>query len=129
MVDGTTYVPLEMFNVLLGNGAVDLEDGKIVINTEINENNVQIPSPFIDCASLAEAGEVAGFEMRAPESVGDYDRVFISAIDGELIDVLYESGADTICVRKRVLDRKTSAETTTATLRPLFPKWTVWKSP
>ena len=100
VVDGTTYVPLEMFNVLLGNGAVDLEDGKIVINTEINENNVQIPSPFIDCASLAEAGEVAGFEMRAPESVGDYDRVFISAIDGELIDVLYESGADTICVRK-----------------------------
>lgn len=33
VVDGTTYVPLEMFNVLLGNGAVDLEDGKIVINS------------------------------------------------------------------------------------------------
>ena len=100
VVDGTTYVPLEMFNVLLGNGAVDLEDGKIVINTEANENNVQIPSPFIDCASLAEAGEIAGFEMRAPETVGDYDRVSISAIDGELIDVLYESGDDTVRVRK-----------------------------
>ena len=100
VVDGTTYVPLEMFDVLLGNGAVDLEDGKIVINTEINENNVQIPSPFIDCASLAEASEVAGFEMRAPKSVGDYDRVFISAIDRELIDVLYESGDATVRVRK-----------------------------
>ena len=97
VVDGTTYVPLEMFNVLLGNDAVDLEDGKIVIHAE---NNVQIPNPFIDCASLAEAGQVAGFEMRAPEAVGDYDRVSISAIDGELIDVLYESGDDTICVRK-----------------------------
>lgn len=97
VVDGTTYVPLEMFNVLLGNDAVDLEDGKIVIHAE---NNVQIPNPFIDCASLAEASQVAGFEMRAPEAVGDYDRVSISAIDGELIDVLYESGDDTVRVRK-----------------------------
>ena len=97
VVDGTTYVPLEMFNVLLGNDAVDLENGKIVIHTE---NNVQIPNPFIDCASLAEAGEVAGFEMRAPETVGDYDHVSISAMDGELVDVLYESGDDTVRVRK-----------------------------
>lgn len=97
VVDGTTYVPLEMFNVLLGNDAGDLEDGKIVIHAE---NNVQIPNPFIDCASLAEASQVAGFEMRAPEAVGDYDRVSISAIDGELIDVLYESGDDTVRVRK-----------------------------
>ena len=97
VVDGTTYVPLEMFNVLLGNDAVDLEDGKIVIHTE---NNVQIPNPFIDCASLAEASQVAGFEMRAPEAVGDYDRVSISAIDGELIDVLYENGDNTVRVRK-----------------------------
>ena len=97
VVDGTTYVPLEMFNVLLGNDAGDLEDGKIVIHAE---NNVQIPNPFIDCASLAKASQVAGFEMRAPEAVGDYDRVSISAIDGELIDVLYESGDDTVRVRK-----------------------------
>ena len=100
VVDGTTYVPLEMFNVLLGNDAITLEDGKIVINTEIDENNVQIPNPFIDCASLAEAGEVAGFEMRAPETVGDYDHVSISAMDGELVDVLYESGDETVRVRK-----------------------------
>ena len=97
VVDGTTYVPLEMFNVLLGNDAVDLEDGKIVIHTE---NNVQIPNPFIDCASIAEASRAAGFEMRAPEAVGDYDRVSISAIDGELIDVLYENGDNTVRVRK-----------------------------
>lgn len=97
VVDGTTYVPLEMFNVLLGNDAVDLENGKIVIHTE---NNVQIPNPFIDCASLAEAGEVAGFEMRAPKAVGEYDHVSISAMDGELVDVLYESGDDTVRVRK-----------------------------
>ena len=97
VVDGTTYVPLEMFNVLLGNDAGDLEDGKIVIHAE---NNVQIPNPFIDCASLAKASQVAGFEMRAPEAVGDYDRVSISAIDGELIDVLYENGDNTVRVRK-----------------------------
>lgn len=101
-VDGTTYVPLEMFNVLLGNNAVALENGKIVIKTESNEDSVQISNPFIDCSSLAEASEVAGFEMRAPESVGNYDRVSISSIDGELIDVLYESGDDTIRVRKGV---------------------------
>ena len=100
VVDGTTYVPLEMFDVLLGNGAVDLENGKIVIHTETAENQVQIPNPFIDCSSLAEAVEVAGFEMRAPKSVGDYDRVFISAIDCELIDVLYECGDATVRVRK-----------------------------
>ena len=88
VVDGTTYVPLEMFDVLLGNGAVTLEDGKIVIKTGSNEDDVQIPSPFIDCSSLAEASQVAGFGVRAPESVGDYDRTSISAIDCELIDVL-----------------------------------------
>ena len=102
VVDGTTYVPLEMFDMLLGNGAVTLEDGKIVIKTGSNEDDVQIPSPFIDCSSLAEASQVAGFGVRVPESVGDYDRASISAIDGELIDILYESGDDTICVRKGV---------------------------
>ena len=100
VVDGTTYVPLEMFDVLLGNGAVTLEDGKIVIKTGSNEDDVQIPSPFIDCSSLAEASQVAGFGVRAPKSVGDYDRASISAIDGELIDILYESGDDTVRVRK-----------------------------
>ena len=101
VVDGTTYVPLEMFDMLLGNGAVTPEDGKIVIKTGSNDD-VQIPSPFIDCSSLAEASQVAGFGVRVPESVGDYDRTSISAIDGELIDILYESGDDTIRVRKGV---------------------------
>ena len=100
VADGTTYVPLEMFNVLLGNNAVTLENGKIVIDTGTEEDNVQIPSPFVDCDSLAEASEVAGFGMRAPESVGDYARAAISAIDGELIDVLYGCGDDAIHVRK-----------------------------
>ncbi len=100
VADGTTYVPLEMFNVLLGNGAVALEDGKIVIAAGTNQNGVQIPSPFIDCSSLAEAGEIAGFGMRAPKSVGNHDCVLISAIDGELIDIRYGSGDNTVCVRK-----------------------------
>ena len=101
VVDGTTYVPLELFDALLGSkaGTITLDDNKIKIDTE-GPGNVELPDPFVECGTLAEAGAISGFELRAPESVGDHDRVFISAIDGELIDVLYESGEDTVRVRK-----------------------------
>lgn len=101
VVDGTTYVPLELFDALLGSkvGTITLDDNKLKINTE-GTGNVEIPNPFVECGTLAEAGEIGGFELRAPESVGDYDRTSILAMDGELIEVLYKSGDDTVSIRK-----------------------------
>ena len=101
VVDNTTYVPLELFDALLGNkaGTIILDDGKIKMNTE-KTGNVQIPNPFLECSSLTEASEIAGFELSAPEIIPEYDRTSILVVDGEMIEVLYQRGDATISIRK-----------------------------
>ena len=101
IVNNTTYVPLELFDALLGSraGTITLDDGKIKITTE-ETGSVQIPNPFRECGSLTEAGAITGFEMSVPESIPNYDRASILAFDSSMIQVLYQDGAETIRIRK-----------------------------
>lgn len=57
--------------------------------TESTEDLVEIPNPFIDCDSLADAEKIAGFEIRVPDSIDGYNDRFIQAIDQYLIQVFY----------------------------------------
>ncbi|MGM9525297.1 MAG: hypothetical protein ACI3U1_03410, partial [Peptococcaceae bacterium] len=53
-------------------------------NEEANEQsvseNVQIPSPFIDCDTLQDAASIAGFEVIVPASISGYNQDCIQAI-------------------------------------------------
>lgn len=105
VIDGTTYVPMELFNILLGNraDAVTVQDGSISILTyeaEGTRNPAQIPNPFLDCGTLAEAEMAAGFPLKLPETVGGIHSRQFRAIEGDLLEVLYLDG-DTVAARIR----------------------------
>lgn len=100
-VGGVTYVPLELFDVLLGNreGAVTVEKGVIKINTAPeNGGGVQIPNPFTGHATLEEAAGAVGFGLTAPEKADGQDRRDIQTMGEEMIQVFY--GDSDICIRK-----------------------------
>lgn len=104
VIDGTTYVPLELFEVLLGNreGSVSLENGVVSISaSESSESTVQIPNPVTDCNSLDSAEELAGFQVKLPDTVnGSNHRVFRAA-EGNFLEVIYLDGeTETARVRK-----------------------------
>ena len=54
--------------------------------------NVQIPNPWVDCASLDEAARLAGFDIAIPGSFDGYPNKVIQAIEKSMIQVLYYDG-------------------------------------
>lgn len=71
--------------------------------TEIDttEENVQLPNPFIPCATLQAAADIAGFSLDTPDAYGTYDRTVIQAIEGEMIEVIYEDASENEGLRIR----------------------------
>ena len=87
-VDGTTYVPLALFDALLGSqeDAITGDSGAISIQTE---PSAQIPNPFVECATLAEAQAQAGFSLTLPDSCTPKH---ISVLPDQMIQVLCDGG-------------------------------------
>lgn len=98
LVDGTTYVPLELFDALLGSrqGAVTMEDGVICLDTDpLNRNdNVEIPNPFAGYETLEQAARAAGFGLTVPDSVNSSDSRAFLAIEDEMLEVIYRRGEE-----------------------------------
>lgn len=65
------------------------------------EESVQIPNPFIPCATLQAAADIAGFSLDAPDAYEAYDHTSIQAIEGEMIEVIYEDASETEGLRIR----------------------------
>ncbi len=102
-VGGTSYVPLGLFEALLGNqaGAVTMENGVLSLHTDPLNNNVQIPNPFVEYETLEQAAQAAGFGLTVPAAVNGSDSRVFQAIKGELLEVTYHKGEDeTACIRK-----------------------------
>lgn len=62
-----------------------------------------IPNPFVECKTIDEAAQVAGFTFSVPEKIGKtFDSKSISAIKDQLIQVDYKNGTknDQIELRK-----------------------------
>lgn len=77
-------------------------DGAATTTTEdiLIGDNTQISNPFIDCDTLADAAALAGFDIIVPDSVEGYEERTITAMENDMIQVLYLHGDDEICVRK-----------------------------
>lgn len=104
-VDGVTYVPLGLFDALLGSrqGAVTMENGAICLNTDpLNQNDsVQIPNPFAEYETLEQAAQAAGFGLAAPDAINGSDSRVFRAVENDLLEVIYRRGEDeTARVRK-----------------------------
>lgn len=107
-MDGVTYVPLGLFDALLGSmqGAVTMEDGVIRLDTDPLDKagiggDVQIPNPFAEYETLAKAAKAAGVELTAPEAVNGSDRRTFRAVENDLLEVIYSKGeTETARIRK-----------------------------
>lgn len=56
------------------------------------EENTGMPNPFIDCDTLEDAADIAGFTMEAPDSLEGYDNKLIQAVKDDMIQVMFYNG-------------------------------------
>lgn len=54
-------------------------------------DDVEIPSPFTDCATIEEAATLSGFSLTAPDKIEGYSQKSIMAIENEMIQILYHN--------------------------------------
>lgn len=87
-------------------------DGAATTTTEdiLIGDNTQIPNPFIDCDTLADAAALAGFDITVPDSVDGYEERAITVMENDMIQVLYLHGDDEICVRKATGEEECSGD-------------------
>lgn len=103
LMNDITYVPVELFDALLGcrEGTVILEGGAVKIGTDPSSMNpAQIPNPFTDRATLADAAKAAGFSLSAPDALEGYPRRVIQTMNDEMIQVIYQNSDGSVTVRK-----------------------------
>lgn len=70
------------------------------------ETNAQIPNPWVDCGTLEEAAELAGFDIAVPDRIDGYPNTYIQAVKDEMIQVFYSDQDMNAEDRKTVLIRK-----------------------
>lgn len=104
-VNGVTYVPLGLFDALLGSqqGAVTMTDNAICLDTDPlgKMGGVQMPSPIAEYNTLAEAVKAVGFELAAPDTLNGSDHRDVSTISNETLQVIYRKGEnETARIRK-----------------------------
>lgn len=72
------------------------------------EENTQIANPWVECANLEEAAELAGFDIAVPDRIEGYPNTLIQAIEGSTIQVFYydqdpaAGDASNVLIRKGV---------------------------
>ena len=65
-----------------------------------SSESVQIPNPWVDCKTIEDAEKLAGFDFQLPETADGYVIDNISAIENDIIQVIYKNGDKEICIRK-----------------------------
>lgn len=71
------------------------------INTITNEETVQIPSPFIEYATLQEAEAAVGIKVMVPSKLPEgYTQKVIYAVENDMVQIMYSNGENEICFRQ-----------------------------
>lgn len=102
--NNTAYVPIDLFVPLFGNdpATVKTSGDTITINPDAKTedgNSSQIPNPLTAHDSLAELAKAVGFDIKAPTVPTDYQADAYIDISGELAEVFYVKGDDTLVYR------------------------------
>ena len=66
-----------------------------------HEDRTLVADPFVSCATLEEAAQIAGFSMKAPDAYETYAYPMIQAVQNEMIEVIYLDTAETEGMRIR----------------------------
>lgn len=72
----------------------------VQVQVESESELTQIPNPWIDCTTIKEAEEKAGFEITVPDEVNGYEEKYISVMEKEIIQVDFRHGDESIYFRK-----------------------------
>lgn len=64
-------------------------------NSQLNDNNLQLPSPFQPCDTLDSAEEMAGFDLTLPQPADN-----LEAIENEMIQAFYGEDGSDMLIRK-----------------------------
>ena len=102
--NNTAYVPIDLFVPLFGNdpATVQVSGDTITIDPEAKTedgDSTQIPNPLTGHESLAELAKAVGFDIKAPAVPAGYTAAAYIDISGELAEVFYENGSDTLLYR------------------------------
>lgn len=102
--NNTAYVPIDLFVPLFGNdpATVQVSGDTITIDPEAKTedgDSTQIPNPLTGHESLTELAKAVGFDIKAPAVPAGYTADAYIAISGELAEVFYENGSDTLLYR------------------------------
>ena len=102
--NNTAYVPIDLFVPLFGNdpATVQVSGDTITIDPEAKTedgDSAQIPNPLTGHESLAELAKAVGFDIKAPTVPAGYVAAAYIDISGELAEVFYENGSDTLLYR------------------------------
>jgi len=83
---------------------------------EENDGSDQVANPWVDCSTLEEAADLAGFEIEVPRRIDGYSHTFIQAIETEMIQVFYsdkdldDDSASVVLIRKGVGEEDISGD-------------------
>ena len=101
VVKKTIYVPMSLFWVIEGNDAsvLSINGQKINFSTK-GSDQTQIPNPFVEYGTLADAEKAAGFTFKVPEQMNGFKQSYISVMGGKMQQVVYEKGESQVTLRK-----------------------------
>lgn len=99
VINGLTYVPVELFRVLLGNGEniVKLEDNAVSIQAK--EETTEIPNPLTEHKTLDELTAAVGFEFALPSIPAGYQPILFQDINKSLAEIRFSKDGNSICYR------------------------------
>lgn len=64
-------------------------------------SNVEIPSPWVECKTIADAEKMANFTVILPKTIPDgYTQKTIEAVKDDSVQIIYENGEDQIVFRQ-----------------------------
>ena len=61
------------------------------LNQKNDIESAAVASLYQEVNSLQEASEIVGFDIKVPDSVGEYTNLLVNVIDGNVIEVRYKS--------------------------------------
>ena len=67
-------------------------------------NATGMPNPFVDCDSAYDAAQLAGFEVTFPESVPDCSERRYQAVEGQMVQCIYQGDGQEVLIRKGLDD-------------------------
>ncbi len=102
--EDTTYVPAELFAILYCNpDAVKIENGNIIIRSDVDEPEVGIPNPIKDYDTADAMKAAVKFTVKLPQSLPkNYKAVAFETIADDLAQVIYSDGTNEIYFRTAV---------------------------